>query len=248
MAQRVNLSALCLQLATLLGWSDDERQTMIRYIQYIALLLGIVAAVAKPYAASAHPHVFVEGKVTIIFDGNKRIKGIRNTWQFDKGYSAFAVVGLDKNGDGKLSPQELAPLAEVNIDSLKEYAYFTYLTVDKTQVAFKPPIVYFLIEDRGQLTLYFTLPLAQPAPATENMVLEIFDREYFIAFHFPTNDAVKLTHAPAGCSAAFHPPHMLDATTVTELAAIPAEQRNLPPALRNAAVGLTNLFTVACPE
>ncbi|HEY7645137.1 MAG TPA: DUF1007 family protein [Hyphomicrobiales bacterium] len=219
---------------------------MMRYFRYIALL-WIAAAFAEPFAACAHPHVFVEGKVTIIFDGNKRIKGIRNVWQFDKGYSAFAVVGLDTNGDGKLSPQELAPLAKVNVDSLAEYAYFTYLTIDKTQVAFKPPVDYFLVEGRGQLTLYFTLPLDRPASVTENTLLEVFDREYFIAFHFPEKDAVKLTHAPPGCSAAFHPPGVLDAATVTELAAIPADQRNLPPALQNAAVGLTNLFTVACP-
>jgi ABC-type uncharacterized transport system substrate-binding protein len=217
-----------------------------RRVGHTAILAGIFSWSLMVSPLRAHPHVFVEGKVAVIFDDHKRIKGIRNIWQFDKAYSAFAVVGLDANGDGKLSPQELAPLAKVNVDSLAEYAYFTYLTVDAKPVVFKPPIDYFLVEDRGQLTLYFTLPLDQPIPVTADTALEVFDREYFIAFHFPANGAIKLTHAPPGCSANFHPPHLLDATTVNELAAIPAEQRNLPSALQNAAAGLTNLFTVAC--
>jgi ABC-type uncharacterized transport system substrate-binding protein len=220
---------------------------MIGRFQSIALIIGIVAALAKPCPAWAHPHVFVEGKAEIIFGANKRISAIRNIWRFDEAYSAFADTGLDANGDGTFSKEELAPLAKVNVDSLKEYAYFTYLRDGKTRLAFKPPTDYFLTEDKGQLTLYFTLPLAQPVTVTDKTVLEIFDPEYFIAFSFPKIGAVKLTNAPAGCSADFHPPHILDATTVAQLATIPVEQRNLPAALQAAAVGLANLFTLACP-
>jgi ABC-type uncharacterized transport system substrate-binding protein len=221
---------------------------MIGYIQPVALIAGIVALLAKPCATWAHPHVFVDGKTEIIFDAKKRISAIRNVWRFDEGYSAFATVGLDQNGDGKLSRKELAPLAKVNVDSLMEYAYFTYLSIDKTQIAFNLPTDYFLTEDKGRLTLYFTLPLAQPAAAADSTVLEIFDPEYFIAFSFPKTGSVSLANAPPGCSAVFHPPHVLDAATVAELAAIPAEQRNLPPALQDAAVGRTNLFAVTCSK
>jgi ABC-type uncharacterized transport system substrate-binding protein len=213
-----------------------------RPIAVFAVLLAVVWS--EPTAA--HPHVFVDGKAEIVFDAQKRITAIRNVWQFDEAYSAFADTGLDTNGDGKLTQQELAPLAKLNMDSLKEYSYFTYLSIGKTQLAFKPPADYFLSEDKGRLTLSFTLPLTQPATVIGETVLEVFDPEYFVAFSFPKTGAVQLDHAPVGCSAIFHPPHVLDAKIMAQLAAIPVEQRNLPRALQDAAVGLANLFTVGC--
>ena len=215
--------------------------------QSVALVVAIVGALAKPFPAWAHPHVFVDGHAEIVFDAEKRMSAVRNVWLFDEAYSAFASTGLDKNGDGKLSRQELAPLAKLNVDSLKDYAYFTDLSIGKTHLAFKLPTDYFLTADKGRLTLNFTLPLAKPAAVTSKTVLEIFDPEYFVAFTFPEHGAIKLADAPAGCSAAFQPPHVLDAAIMAKLAAVPVEQHDLPPALQDAAVGLANLFTVECP-
>jgi ABC-type uncharacterized transport system substrate-binding protein len=214
--------------------------------RHIAILIAVLGAFALPGLVKAHPHVFVEGRAEIVFDAQRQITAIRNIWRFDEAYSAFADTGLDTNGDGKLTRQELAPLAKVNMDSLKEYSYFTYLSIGKTQLAFKPPVDFFLTEDKGRLTLSFALPLAQPAAVAGEMVLEVFDPEYFVAFSFPRNGAMQLDHAPAGCSAVFHPPHEPDGKIMPQLAAIPVEQRNLPRALQDAAVGLANLFTVGC--
>ena len=209
-------------------------------------VFAVLLALAWPGSAKAHPHVFVDGKAEIVFDAQKRIVAIRNIWLFDEAYSAFADTGLDTNRDGKLTRQEQAPLAKVSMDSLREYSYFTYLRIGRTQLAFRPPVDYFLTEGKGRLTLSFTLPLVQPAAVAGETVLEVFDPEYFVAFSFPGSGAVHLDHAPAGCSAVFHPPHVLDAKIMAQLAAIPVEQRNLPTALQDAAVGLANLFTVGC--
>ena len=218
---------------------------MIGRLPSFAWLAGVLA-LAPANSVWAHPHVFVDGKAEFIFDANKRVSAIRNIWRFDQAYSTFADEGMDANGDGKLSKAELAPLAKVNVNSLKDYAYFTYLSRGKTKLAFKSPTDYFLTEDKSRLTLSFTLPLARPAAVEAGMVLEIFDAEYFVAFSFPKSGAATLINAPAGCSAVFHPPHVLDAATMAKLATIPADQRNLPPALQAAAVGLANLFTVGC--
>jgi ABC-type uncharacterized transport system substrate-binding protein len=86
-------------------------------------VFAVLQAVVWSEPTAAHPHVFVDGKAEIVFDAQKRITAIRNVWQFDEAYSAFADTGLDTNGDGKLTQQELAPLAKLNMDSLKEYSY-----------------------------------------------------------------------------------------------------------------------------
>ena len=51
-------------------------------------------------------------------------------WAFDDGFSAFAVQGVPSKIAGQFTRAELAPLAKVNIESLKEYDYFTYATAD----------------------------------------------------------------------------------------------------------------------
>src|SRR5262249_49448736 len=84
-------------------------------------------------AAFAHPHVLVDAKAEMVFDKGK-LTAVRHIWQFDEAFTAFAVQGLDSNNDGKLSDAELAPLAQVNVDSLFDFGYFTYVTANGKDV------------------------------------------------------------------------------------------------------------------
>ena len=170
--------------------------------------------------------------------------GVRHIWQFDEAFSAFAVQGLDKNGDGKLDDDELQPLAKVNVDSLQEYDFFTILTMGKQRETFVPPKEYWLEFRGARLTLFYTLPLKAPVAMTAKATLEVFDPEYFVAFTF-VKDAVKLDGAPKGCSGVYQPPHELDAQTMATMAAVPKGE-DMPPALIDAAAGLANLVTVSC--
>ena len=217
--------------------------TVYRIAFAIAGLLAVV--VAGP--AAAHPHVFVDARAEIVFDKAGEITAIRHIWQFDEAFTAFAIQGLDANGDGKLSDAELAPLAKVNVDSLKEYGFFTWLRQGRKSYPFVPPTEYWLEFHGGRLTLFYTLPLKQPVAIHGKATLEVFDPEYFVAFTFPQHKAVTMTDAPAGCTAEYHPPHMLDAKTMAMLSAIPADQHDLPSELQDAAAGLANLIVLNCP-
>ena len=57
----------------------------------------------------------------------------------------MALDGLDKNGDGVYDPSELEPLTRENLDSLKDYNYFTYVRYDGKPQAIGTPI------DAGQI-------------------------------------------------------------------------------------------------
>jgi hypothetical protein len=57
----------------------------------------------------------------------------------------MAVQGLDSNGDGAFSAEELRPLAEVNVNSLKDFDYFTFVHIDDgDNLPLKPPENYSL--------------------------------------------------------------------------------------------------------
>lgn len=222
---------------------------MVDFPRWPALAVTVLAlALCEPMAAVAHPHVFVDAKAEIVFDSQGRMTAVRNIWRFDAAFSAFASQGLDKNGDGKLSHAELAPLAKTNVESLKDYGFFTRLSVGGRELKLKFPDRYFLRSHGDQLTLYFELPLATPARVGPKTVLEVYDSEYFVAFTFVKQDPITLEHAPGGCRATYHPPHPLDASVMMRLSQVPKSQRDLPPALRDAAAGLANLITVECPS
>jgi ABC-type uncharacterized transport system substrate-binding protein len=144
----------------------------------------------------------------ILLSPDRQIVGIRHAWTFDEFYSAMAVQGLDTNGDGVYSAEELKPLAEANIKPLKDFDYFTFVHVGEDDIALKPPENYSLDFDKGILTLHLTLPLDKPIDARDQEVrIDVYDPTFFVAFGFATESPVKLSGASIkGCTAEIKKP------------------------------------------
>ena len=113
-----------------------------RFFQPLKLGLVLLFSVLWMGAASAHPHVWVTMETEVLFGPAKEITGFRHTWTFDEGYTSFAIEGLDANGDGVYSEEELKPLAETNIEALKEFEYFTFAFLGETKLPTKTPVDY----------------------------------------------------------------------------------------------------------
>jgi ABC-type uncharacterized transport system substrate-binding protein len=78
----------------------------------VTAVLAVAACAGLAGAAHAHPHVWATVRSEIILNADHQITGVRHSWTFDEFYSAMAVQGLDTNGDGVFSEEELKPLAE----------------------------------------------------------------------------------------------------------------------------------------
>jgi ABC-type uncharacterized transport system substrate-binding protein len=178
-----------------------------RFVFLIAGLAGLLAVTAP---AQAHPHVWVTMSEELLYAPDGSVTGVRNTWSFDDMFSAFAIQGLESKTPGAFTREELGPLAQVNVESLKEYAYFTYAKVDgkRQPDAFLEPVDYFLDYDAKQavLTLHFTLPFKNPVKA-KALELDVYDPEFFIDFGFADKDPIRLVGAPAACTASVEKPH-----------------------------------------
>lgn len=212
------------------------------------LALALAGLSMVPREAAAHPHVYVDARVEVVFDKDGRITALRHVWRFDDAFSAFASQGLDKNGDGILSMEELQPLAKVNVESLKDYDYFTFLKVAGKRIGFKIPTEYWLQSSDGYLTLFYTLPLMQAVkPDANGVTVEVYDPGYFVDYQMVEKDPAKLIDAPATCTMAVNRKADPDAATAAILGQIPASERELPANLRSLTADLSNRVTVKCP-
>jgi ABC-type uncharacterized transport system substrate-binding protein len=175
-----------------------------------ARLCFLILIALAPVTAQAHPHVWVTMTTELLYAPDGTVTGVRHNWQFDDMFSAYATTGIQAKVKGQFSRQELQALAQVNVESLKEYAYFTYARIDgkKQKDAFVDPTDYWLDYDPKAtvLTLHFTLPFKQPVKAKQ-LVVEIYDPEFFIDFAFADNNPVALVNAPAQCAATYDKPH-----------------------------------------
>ncbi len=77
------------------------------------LSLSLIAALACPVAASAHPHVFVTAGVTVVFGETGEV-AVRLDWQYDELFSLLVTsdLGLDMDGDLVLTVAEQTVLDE----------------------------------------------------------------------------------------------------------------------------------------
>jgi ABC-type uncharacterized transport system substrate-binding protein len=163
------------------------------------LLLATAAfAAATVTQAFAHPHVFVTMQSEVVYGADGAVTAIRHAWAFDDMFSTYALQGVDSKKKGEFTRQELAPLAEVNVTSLKEYDYFTQGQVNGQKVEFKGATDYWLEYKDSVLTLHFTLPVATPLKG-QTANFEIYDPSYFIDFSFQDKDPVKLAGTPGKC-------------------------------------------------
>ena len=135
------------------------------------LLFAIVLALLSGQAF-AHPHVFADVKVKIMYD-KAGFCGILNHWVFDEIYSAGMVASVDKNGDGKLSVEEGKGLEAAILDPIAKSNYYNYVQAGSEFLKvlnikkFKASFV------KGKLVLDFVSEFSKPAGADWTMLVVV---------------------------------------------------------------------------
>jgi len=206
----------------------------------LRLLLAALASLFVVAPAAAHPHVWVTATSEPVYAPDGSVTGIRQHWAFDDMYSAFALQGLASKEKGKFTREELAPLAKVNMQQLKESAYFSYATVDGKKTPFADPLPGYGLDYKNEiLTLNFTLPFKQPVKA-KDLTIELYDPTYFVAFTLAKPAPVHLIGAPAQCK--------LDIEWPREMSyALGKRLSNNPEAATNFGSFFANKIIVKCP-
>jgi ABC-type uncharacterized transport system substrate-binding protein len=215
------------------------KQAIRRFAASLLLLAGVFTLGAG--AAQAHPHVWITASSELVYAPDGSVTGVRHAWTFDDMFSSYALQGIETRTKGVYSREELAALAQTNVESLKEFAYFTFAKADGKKEKFLEPVDYFLEYKDEALTLHFTLPLKTPVKPKE-LALEVFDPSFFIDFKLADKDPVRLVGAPAGCQMKFQRPN--DGAAGAQKI---GEQDFLNGDNSNFGAMFANKITVACP-
>jgi ABC-type uncharacterized transport system substrate-binding protein len=210
-----------------------------RFLSGLLLLAGALVLGARE--VQAHPHVWITATSELVYAADGSLTGVRHAWTFDDMFSTYALQGIETRTKGVYSREELAPLAQTNVESLKEYKFFTFAKADGKKEKFEEPVDYFLEYRDAALTLHFFLPLKTPLKPRQ-LALEVFDPEFFIDFKFADKDPVRLVGAPAGCQMKFQRPS--DGTANAQKL---GEQNFMSAGNSNFGAMFANKITVECP-
>src|SRR5258705_10511637 len=218
---------------------QPDMNIAIRRLLGLLLLAGSCALGAG--AAQAHPHVWITATSELIYAADGSITGVRHAWTFDDMFSPYALQGIETKTKGVYSREELGSLAQTNVESLKEFGFFTFARADGKKEKFQEPTDYYLEYKDAALTLHFTLPLKTPVKPKE-LAVEVFDPAFFIDFKFADKNPVKLAGAPAACQMKFQRPN--DGTANAQKL---GEQNFLSGENSNFGMMFANKITVECP-
>jgi ABC-type uncharacterized transport system substrate-binding protein len=153
---------------------------------------------------AAHPHVFIDNRVTFVFDAEK-VTALRLNWAFDEVFSDSLLMQFDADGDGTFDDLESKAVGEGTLPNLKMFHYFTYVWVDGKQLDPIDPTEFAAsVDGQRVVTFHMTVPLPQPVdPRTAALATEVYDREYYVQVELAQQDPVSLENAdgvPCGAS------------------------------------------------
>jgi ABC-type uncharacterized transport system substrate-binding protein len=157
-----------------------------------AFVLPVLAA-ADP--AAAHPHVFIDNRVTFVFDAGK-VTALRFDWMFDDVFSDSLLSQFDADGDGAFDALESKAFGEGVLPNLQAFHYFTYVWVDGKQLDPIDPADFVARASDRIVTFQMKVPLPQPVdPRTQALATEIYDREFYVSVELAQADPVALENA-----------------------------------------------------
>lgn len=213
---------------------DDVRRRFRRPI-----VAGICVALAVAQPASAHPHVWVTVRCDLILDDQRNLVGLVERWTYDDMFSAYAVTGLDRNGDGRYEREELRELTETVTRNAAGQDFFTEVEAAGAQVELRTAWDQSLeVSPTGSLTFQIRVEFVRPVRLGEKPVrIAVYDKDLYADFRFAKTDFARFHPQAAQCSARIDEPdtHALDGYTSLE-----------DKLIRGPILPLTNAILVTC--
>ena len=201
--------------------------------------------------AQAHPHVWIDGHLTLLFNSQGQVTALRHTWKFDELFSAFSLQGITREKNGVIPAAELKNLTDQWMQNLADPAshFFTTVSHGGAAVTLQKPVraQSNLDTQTNQLTLSFELPFNEPVAIGKlSLEVDVNDPGYFVAFDYKGSQVLTLSDASSTCRYSHMPPRPLDSKSQRQLGALTPDQKELPEHLRQLVRQLSHQFKLTC--
>ncbi len=144
----------------------------------------------------AHPHIWVKYSVQVHFEDHG-LAGFTQQWKFDEMFSNELITMHNLSREGTLSAGEVAVLRQNAFQNLRDYNYFTYISIDG-----QPFDVQYVTEfnawlDGHNLVYEFFVPCTVAAiKAPKSVQLLVFDTEFFVDVSMVNTNPVQVNSVP----------------------------------------------------
>lgn len=183
------------------------------------ILGGIAGLVLTAGQAVAHPHVYIDSGLHLIFDDEGRLAAVRVIWAYDELYSLLVLedMGLDSDYDGVLTAQETARLDGFDMAWDPDFAGDLYADAGGAEIAFSRPLEHTAELRDGRIVTMHTRALERRIdPAEVPVAFRIYDPSFYTAYTVSLPTRIE---GREGCAAQLFAPEM-DAANAQLLAAL----------------------------
>jgi ABC-type uncharacterized transport system substrate-binding protein len=176
-------------------------------------------------AAVAHPHVFIDTTIEVIFDAQGRAEALRIGWTYDEFFSLLIIEdrGLDPDYDNVLTAEAVAQLAGFDMQWEAGFAGDTYGLANGAALALSSPQDVSASYAAGKITSTHLRRFDVPVNMADvPLIVQVYDPGFYTAYAIV--GPVQLT-GRSDCTAQVFQPNRdaADEALLAALAAIPAD-------------------------
>ena len=149
-----------------------------RMILLMLPLFGLAGAVR------AHPHIFVDAEIEIVFDAEGQPEGVWVSWAYDPLFSMLLVsdMGLDSDFTGAISEAERAELDGFDMNWIEGYHGDTHVSQNGTALALSGPLKWESDYRDGQLFSRHLRHFIDLPDPDQVWTVAVYDPSYYTSY------------------------------------------------------------------
>lgn len=147
----------------------------------------LLALVFFSGSLQAHPHVWIDLRVSPQVNDQGEVTALRQAWRFDPFYSLVLIEELERGGPKDELEQRLDELALEVVRNLQKFEFFTRMRLEGKRQSFAQVVDYNLMQVGRRIEFSFVLPLQEPvALKGQQLHYQVYDPSYYIEIlHLP---------------------------------------------------------------